>query len=81
VTPASPAGQIVSGQNQLAQPLTLQFANVAATLQYDGLAPNYVGLYQFNVVVPSISDSDAVPLAFNLGGVQGSQTLYTAVKH
>ena len=39
-----------------------------------------VGLYQFNVVVPNVSDSDAVPLTFNLGGVQGSQTLYTTVK-
>jgi len=80
VTPSILAGQIVSAQNQLAQPLTLQFANVPSTLQYDGLAPNYVGLYQFNVVVPNVSDSDAVPLTFNLGGVQGSQTLYTAVK-
>jgi uncharacterized protein (TIGR03437 family) len=80
VTPSSPAGQIVSGQNQLAQPLTVSFANVAGTLLYDGLAPNYVGLYQFNVTVPNIADSDAVPLTFNLGGVSGSQTLYTAVK-
>lgn len=80
VTPATAPGQIVSGQNQLAQPLTMQFGNVGATLQYDGLAPNYVGLDQFNVVVPNIADSDAVPLTFNLGGVQGSQTLFTAVK-
>jgi len=35
-------------------------------------APNYVGLYQFNVVVPALADSDLVPLTFNLGGVLGS---------
>jgi len=39
VTPSILAGQIVSAQNQLARPLTLQFANVPSTLQYDGLAP------------------------------------------
>jgi uncharacterized protein (TIGR03437 family) len=80
VTPAIGAGQIVSAANQLAQPLTIQFGSVTATVQYDGLAPNFIGLYQFNVVVPNVSDSDAIPLTFNLGGVQGSQTLYIAVK-
>ncbi|HTS61444.1 MAG TPA: IPT/TIG domain-containing protein [Candidatus Acidoferrales bacterium] len=80
VTPATSAGQIVGGANQLAQPLTIQFGSVTATVQYDGLAPGFIGLYQFNVVVPNISDNDAVPLTFNLGGAQGSQTLYIAVK-
>lgn len=80
VTPDTPAGQIVSGQTRLAQALTVSFNNVPGTLVYDGLAPNYVGLYQFNVTVPNIPDSEAVPLTFNLGGSQGAQTLYTAVK-
>ena len=48
-------------------------------MQYDGLAPNYAGLYQFNVQVPVVADSDAVPLTFNLGGAPGGQTLYIAV--
>jgi len=80
VNPAFNAGQIVGAQNQLTQPLSILFAGAAANVQYDGLAPNYVGLYQFNVVVPNVSDSDTVPLTFTLGGQQGSQTLYTAVK-
>jgi uncharacterized protein (TIGR03437 family) len=47
---------------------------------YQGLATGAIGLYQFNVVVPSsIANSDAVPLTFNVGGNTGSQTLYTAV--
>jgi hypothetical protein len=48
---------------------------------YDGLAPTAVGLYQFNVVVPSIPSSDTVPLTFALGGVAGTQTLYIAVQN
>jgi len=35
-----------------------------------------VGLYQFNLVAPSIPDDDAVPLSFTLGGAQGTQTLF-----
>jgi len=49
-------------------------------LSYGGLAPNFVGLYQFNVVVPNIADNDAAPLVFSLGGAPISQTLVTAVK-
>ena len=44
-----------------------------------GLAPGYVGLYQFNVVVPAVADSDVVPFTFTLGGAGGGQALYTAV--
>jgi uncharacterized protein (TIGR03437 family) len=43
------------------------------------LAPNLVGLYQFNVVVPAVPDSDLVPLSFNLGKSTGTQQLYIAV--
>ena len=81
VTPNIPAGVIVSQSNQLALPFQMSFGSTPAQLQYFGLAPNYVGLYQFNVVVPEIADSDLVPLTFTLNGIPGSQTLYTAVHH
>jgi uncharacterized protein (TIGR03437 family) len=38
-----------------------------------------VGLYQFNVVVPNVVNSDAIPITFSLGGVTSAQTLFTAV--
>jgi hypothetical protein len=38
-----------------------------------------VGLYQFDIVVPQVPDNNLVPLTFNLGGLPGTQTLYTAV--
>jgi uncharacterized protein (TIGR03437 family) len=44
-----------------------------------GLAPDYVGLYQFNVVVPSIPASNAAPVMFTVNGTPGTQTLYMAV--
>jgi uncharacterized protein (TIGR03437 family) len=80
VTPAMPAGQIVTVANQLAQTAVILFNGAAAQLSYSGLAPNFIGLYQFNVVVPNASDNDALPLTFTLGGTRGAQTLYTAVK-
>jgi uncharacterized protein (TIGR03437 family) len=80
VTPDFPAGQIVTADNKLSLPLQLTFGQTPAQLSYYGLAPSFVGLYQFDVVVPSVPDNDLVPLTFNLGGTGGAQTLYTAVQ-
>ena len=79
VTPATPSGTIAPPQSTLENPLGVFFGQVSAKVNYDGLASPYVGLYQINIVVPAVPDNDAVPLTFNLGGVAGLQTLYTAV--
>ncbi len=79
VTPSIAAGLIETQTNQLAASLQILFGQTPATITYQGLAPGFVGLYQFDVVVPAVPDSDLVPLTFNLGGVAGSQTLYMAV--
>ena len=73
------AGTIVQGQNELATKIQFLFNTTSVTPAYWGLAPNYTGLYQFNVVVPSVAANNALPLSFNLGGVAGAQTLYIAV--
>jgi uncharacterized protein (TIGR03437 family) len=80
VNPNSPAGQIVAQQNTLAGDLKIFFGGTQAQVLYDGLAPNYVGLYQFNVVVPSVAASNAVPVTFTLNGTVGTQTLFTAIQ-
>ena len=77
VTPSIGAGQIVTESNQIAASLQILFGQTPAQVSYAGLVPGFVGLYQFNVVVPP--DSDLVPLAFNLGSTTGMQTLYIAV--
>ena len=63
----------------MSEPFEIFFGQSSAEVPYAGLAPTYVGLYQFNVVVPPVPDSDLVPLTFRLGGVAGGQTFYTAV--
>lgn len=78
-TPSIVAGQIVSQSNQLSLPIAMSFAGSPVTFRYAGLAPGFVGLYQFNIVVPKIANSDAVPITYSVGGVASTQTLYTAV--
>jgi uncharacterized protein (TIGR03437 family) len=80
VTPDTPAGQIATGLTSLNTQVQFMFGQTPATaVTYAGLAPAAVGLYQFNVVVPTVANSDTVPLTFTLGGVGSFQTLYTAV--
>jgi uncharacterized protein (TIGR03437 family) len=79
VTPAVAAGEVNWEGNALTTPLQIFLGGVAAQVTYAGLAPDAVGLYQFNVVVPNIAANDATPLTFALGGVPGQQTLYVAV--
>jgi uncharacterized protein (TIGR03437 family) len=80
VSPASVqyAGQIVSATSSLNN-FSMSFGGSPGVPLYYGLAPGFVGLYQFNVTVPQIANNDFVPLTFSLGGTAGSQTLYTAV--
>jgi uncharacterized protein (TIGR03437 family) len=80
VTPNIPAGEIATETNQLSTSFEVLFGKTPAKLPYFGLAPNFVGLYQFNVTVPAVANSNLTPLTFNLGGVAGTQTLYTAVQ-
>ncbi len=80
VTTGQQAGQIVQALNGLTTPLTIFFGSTQATLLYQGLATQAIGLYQFNVVVPGVGSSSAVPLSFILGSSSGTQTLYTAVQ-
>jgi uncharacterized protein (TIGR03437 family) len=80
VTPNILAGQIVQQNNALAMPFQIQFGSTPANFLYDGLAPSAVGLYQFNVTVPNITGSDAVPVTFTVGGVPQAQTLYIALQ-
>jgi uncharacterized protein (TIGR03437 family) len=78
VTPASPAGQLVQQLNSLSLPLLMSMGGIPAGPSYAGLAPNYAGLYQFNVTVPSLPSGNAT-LTFSLGGTAGTQKLNIVV--
>lgn len=85
VNTGTPPGQVAPPYSSLILPIQFNFGGIpAGTPPYYGLAPNYVGLYQFDVTVPTTApNSNLVPLTFTLGSgntaVTSSQTLYTAV--
>ena len=74
-----PAGTIVSAENQINAPFTISFGGQPAKVSYDGLTAGFLGLYQFNVVVPQVAPSDSVPVTFSLNGTAGTQTLITSI--
>src|ERR1019366_4919802 len=63
VTPNISAGQIEQQLNQLQNSFTVTFGGVQAQVTYAGLVPSIVGIYQFNITVPSVPASDTVPFA------------------
>jgi len=80
VTPNIPAGQIAEESTALVSNLQMFIGGTSASLAYAGLAPSFTGLYQFNITVPNVPASTAVPLTFTLGGLTGPQTLNIAVQ-
>ena len=51
-------------------PVTVTIGGINAPVDYQGLAPGFVGLYQVNVVVPSgVEPGDAVPLLLTQNGI------------
>ena len=81
VTPNVPTGTIVQGLTTLNTPVQFSIGGVPATVLYQGLAPEEIGLYQFDLVVPNnVGAGNAVPLKFTQGGVSGTQTLYVAIQ-
>jgi len=45
----------------------------AATLQFAGLAPGFVGLLQMNILIPDVPAGE-LPLEVSVGGVAAQQT-------
>ena len=77
VAPAQAAGQTAGGQTSLTTSFSMTIGNSAAAIQYAGLAPGVVGLYQFNVVVPSGLGAGDQTVQIALGGtVNTLQNLY-----
>jgi len=81
VTPDSPAGQIVTQSNKLQAQFQAFFGGTPATVTFSGLTSGYLGLYQFNLVVPNVAASDAVPFTYSLNGVSGPQNLVIPVQN
>ena len=79
VTPGAVAGQIATGTTAVSANVQFQFGDLEAQVLSAGLAPGFVGVYQFNVVVPAGIPSGDAPLKVVVGGEPISQTLFIPV--
>lgn len=57
-TPAVPAGNIVTTSTDLGSNFRVQIGAATAAVEFKGYSPNFVGLYQFNIVVPNVQAGD-----------------------
>ncbi|HEU0122295.1 MAG TPA: peptidylprolyl isomerase [Bryobacteraceae bacterium] len=82
VTPGYPlfAGRIAQGQTTLNHPVSLKVGDFDAKVTYQGLAPNFVGLYQINFEVPSAVPAGDQKLTISQRGEVLPQELYLPVK-
>jgi uncharacterized protein (TIGR03437 family) len=74
------AGAIVRAPTTLANPYQIKIGTTVAQVSYAGLVQGLVGLYQFNVVVPSDAPSGDLPLEMTLGTETVPQTLFLPVQ-
>jgi uncharacterized protein (TIGR03437 family) len=78
VTPPVAAGSIATTTAPLPN-VRVKIGGKDAVVEYAGLAPPYVGLYQFNVIVPSGVTLDG-PLEVTVDGVPVAQSLVVGVE-
>jgi uncharacterized protein (TIGR03437 family) len=79
VSPANPSGVITTAANSIAAPVTFAFGSTPATVSYFGLAPGFVGLYQFNLTVPSTLANGDYPITVSVGGTPLTQKMSLTV--
>ena len=90
--PGNPPGQIPQAANGLTLPIQpkFYFNGVQAQVSYAGLAPGFIGEYQFNVIVPpvpglAVGTPTAVKVTFTVNengtDVLGTQTLFTSIQN
>jgi uncharacterized protein (TIGR03437 family) len=61
---------------------TVMVGNVAAQVVFSGISPQFVGVYQLNIVIaPGTPTGDKVPLQISMGGVTTPSTITIAVSN
>ena len=74
VYPPLASGAPAAGLHTTVLVPTVTIAGLPAEVQFSGLAPGFVGLYQVNVEVPlSIQTSSTNPFVLSIGGKQSNQ--------
>ena len=79
VTPSILPGVIAGQSNTLVNGISVAFGTTKATVLYAGLAPGTVGLYQFDIVVPSTLANGDYQINVIQNGGAVPQTMYLTV--
>ncbi|MBX9603462.1 MAG: IPT/TIG domain-containing protein [Bryobacteraceae bacterium] len=77
-SPPTPAGRVVAQSGALPD-IVVRVGGVVASVRFAGSVPGYVGLYQFNIVVPPGISGD-VQLTMTVAGQAVPQTLWLALR-
>jgi uncharacterized protein (TIGR03437 family) len=75
VSPPMASGVPAAGLTAIQPVPVLRIGGTTATLQYAGLTPGLIGLYQFNVVIPTLAPGDYA-LTVDTGGVPANSGLF-----
>jgi uncharacterized protein (TIGR03437 family) len=78
VSPATAAGTVAAGLTSVQPAPVFRFGSTTATASYAGLGPGFVGLYQFNIVVPQMAPGEYA-LTADVGGVSANTGLIVTV--
>lgn len=78
VSPATAAGTIAAGQTAIQPQPVFRIGTATVAPSYAGLVAGLVGLYQFNVVVPTLAPGD-YPLSVETGGVSANSGLFLTI--
>jgi uncharacterized protein (TIGR03437 family) len=75
VSPPTAAGVAAAGLTAIQPQPVMRIGTATVTLQYAGLTPGLIGLYQFNVVIPTLAPGDYA-LTVETGGVAANSGLF-----
>jgi uncharacterized protein (TIGR03437 family) len=77
-SPPTQAGVVAAQASALTLPYQLKIAGVPATVTFAGLVGGTIGLYQFNVVIPTVAAGDQ-PIELTVDGVPSAQNLVITI--
>jgi uncharacterized protein (TIGR03437 family) len=80
VTPNVATGELPAAETSLAAPLEVTIGGMPAEILSAGMARGKIGLYEFRIVVPPVTQAGAAPLEMRLNGKPLAQKLYVAVE-
>lgn len=80
VTPYVEAGETAQDGSTLLTPVKFEIGGAEAQVVSAGLAAGKVGVYEFRIVVPDVTESGPAALRVTVDGRESAQALYVAVE-